>query len=164
MKTYIECDIYDLPEGVRFDTPRANQGQIITTSYGTFGLAEADHGDPYMSIYDASDHTTTYYRRSDVAPATLDVREARIAKERQQADQQAKISKLAKALPRLAAAGISGIRQDGDEVVVSVRGEEKRCPLTQVRRAAAAESNDIHTYGIIADRTYTDILTVVECQ
>jgi len=56
---------WEVPEAVRFDTPRRNQGQIVQVSFGTFGAAEADTVDPYMRVTDHSDgQRRTYKRRS----------------------------------------------------------------------------------------------------
>lgn len=63
MIVYIPCNVSDIPSGVRFDTPRVNQGQIVTTSYGGFDRSEHDHGDPYMRIADAGDRTEQYFVR-----------------------------------------------------------------------------------------------------
>jgi len=43
-----------IPAGVRFDTPRRNQGQIVEYSFGGFSRAEHDDGAPYMRVTDAS--------------------------------------------------------------------------------------------------------------
>lgn len=53
----------EIPAGVRFDTPRRNQGQIVEVSYGDFGASEADDDAPYMRVYDHSDRTCDLYRR-----------------------------------------------------------------------------------------------------
>lgn len=60
---YTEISKSEVPVGVRFDTPRRNQGQIVTERYGGFGRYENDHGDPYMMIHDASDQTTSFFVR-----------------------------------------------------------------------------------------------------
>jgi hypothetical protein len=67
---YVECDKSEIPAGVRFDTPRSNQGQIVEVSYGGFGAAEHDDGDPYMRRTDTSIPTgkpgrVTYYKLAD---------------------------------------------------------------------------------------------------
>lgn len=54
---------WEVPQEVRFDTPRRNQGQIVEVSFGTFGRAEADDGDPYMKITDHSDGSVSCYKR-----------------------------------------------------------------------------------------------------
>ena len=66
-EVYTECDAADVPAGVRFDTPRRNQGQIVTYSYGTTGRGEAGYGDPYMMRHDASDGEVTHYRLTWIA-------------------------------------------------------------------------------------------------
>jgi hypothetical protein len=57
-----------IPANVRFDTPRQNQGQMITESYGGFCRAEHDHGDPYMRICDSSTGSTKYFVRVGFKP------------------------------------------------------------------------------------------------
>lgn len=64
MIEYIPCNESDIPSGVRFDTPRINQGQMVTESYGGFDRSEHDYGAPYMRITDASDRTTKYFVRA----------------------------------------------------------------------------------------------------
>lgn len=54
---------WEIPAGIRFDTPQRNQGQIVEVSYGTFGRAEAGTIDPYMSVHDRSDGSYRVYRR-----------------------------------------------------------------------------------------------------
>ena len=63
---YIQISASEIPDRVRFDTPRRNQGQIVTVSYGGVGRGEHGPGDLYKRVTDASNRTTTYYRRSDV--------------------------------------------------------------------------------------------------
>lgn len=60
---YVECSKDEIPEGVRFDVPRQNQGQIVEVAYGDFGRAENGIGDPWKRVTDASDRSVTYYRR-----------------------------------------------------------------------------------------------------
>lgn len=60
--SYVECREGDVPEGVRFDTPRINQGQIVEYCYGTFGRSEAGYGDPFRLIIDHSNNSRTYYK------------------------------------------------------------------------------------------------------
>lgn len=59
---------WEVPAGVRLDTPGQNQGQIVEVSYGTFGRAEACDLDPYMAITDHGDygHCRMYKRRNVV--------------------------------------------------------------------------------------------------
>lgn len=59
---YVPCSEADIPEGIRFDTPRSNQGQMVEVSYGTFGRAEAGPGDPYERDIDHADGTVEYFR------------------------------------------------------------------------------------------------------
>ena len=60
--TYERCAEAEVPDGVRFDVPRRNQGQIVEVAYGGFDQAEHDVGDPYKRVHDQSDRSTTYYR------------------------------------------------------------------------------------------------------
>lgn len=64
IEMYTECAAADVPAAIRFDTPRRNQGQIVTYSYGTTGRGEAGRGSPYMSRHDASCGEHTVYRRT----------------------------------------------------------------------------------------------------
>lgn len=57
---------WEVPEGVRFDTPRRNQGQIVEVSFGTFDRAEADSIDPYMAVTDHSDGSHRTYKRRPI--------------------------------------------------------------------------------------------------
>lgn len=62
--TYRQIDASEVPERIRFDTPRRNQGQGVEYAYAlaTFGRGEADEGDLYMRRRD-SDGTVTYHVR-----------------------------------------------------------------------------------------------------
>lgn len=60
--TYVRCQESEIPIGIRWDTPRHNQGQMVEVSYGTFGRGEAGSGDPYKRIEDRTDRTVTYWR------------------------------------------------------------------------------------------------------
>ena len=71
MKKYIPCSRADIPANVRFDTPRRNMGQIVEVSYGGFGAAEHDDGDPYMRVTDRSAGTTEFFALYD-GPAPVD--------------------------------------------------------------------------------------------
>ena len=164
MTEYVECDIYDIPDGVRFDIPRHLQGQMVTISYGGFGRSEHGRGDPYMSRHDASSGEFQLYRRSDVAPAAPEVRAARQRLEKEQRAKERRAALLAAVLPRLAVKGVADVRREGDDVIATVHGRETRTTLALVREAAEQEYWDIHVYGVCADRTYTDILAVVEEQ
>ena len=57
---------WEVPEGVRFDTPGRNQGQIVEVGFGTFGRAEAGSIDPYMNVTDHSDGSSRTYKRRNV--------------------------------------------------------------------------------------------------
>lgn len=58
---------YEVPTGMRFDTPRIRQGQIVEVSFGTFGRSEAsESSSEYMRISDGSDGSVRYYRRREV--------------------------------------------------------------------------------------------------
>jgi len=61
---YVRCNESDVPERVRFDVPRANQGQIVEIAYGGFGRYEHDVGDPYKRVIDRSigPDAAIYYR------------------------------------------------------------------------------------------------------
>jgi hypothetical protein len=63
--SYVPIPASDVPRRVRFDTPGYLQGQIVETSFGTFGRAEAGDGDPYMRVIDHSGGPVRYYRRRD---------------------------------------------------------------------------------------------------
>lgn len=66
--TYERIDESKLPkEGLRFDTPGQNQGQIVECSYAAWppDKWEACRGDMYMRVFDKSDRTTEYYIRKD---------------------------------------------------------------------------------------------------
>jgi hypothetical protein len=62
---YYPIPASDVPRRVRFDTPGFYQGQVVETSFGTFGRAEAGDGDPYMRVIDHSGGPVRYYRRRD---------------------------------------------------------------------------------------------------
>lgn len=57
---------WEIPDGVRFDTPGRNQGQIVEVAYGDFGRGEASDDSPYMRILDRSGPDRRYYRRREV--------------------------------------------------------------------------------------------------
>ena len=60
---YIPCDLADIPNGVRFDVPRQNQGQIVEVAYGVIGRAPGERGDAWKSVTDRSISTTPKYYR-----------------------------------------------------------------------------------------------------
>ena len=73
---YTKIDKSQIPAGVRFDTPRRNQGQIVEVSYGTFGRYEAGAGDPYKRCIDHSEGglaTASYYRRIETRAYTFTI-------------------------------------------------------------------------------------------
>lgn len=51
---YVRTTADKIPEGVRFDTPRQNQGQIVEVQYGTHSRYEAGPGDPWKKVVDRS--------------------------------------------------------------------------------------------------------------
>jgi hypothetical protein len=57
---------WEVPKGIRFDTLRRDQGQIVEYSYGTFGRAEARRDDPYMAVVDHHDGSSMVYKRRNV--------------------------------------------------------------------------------------------------
>ncbi len=61
---YIRISESQIPEGVRFDVPGPNQGQIVEVAYGGFGRAEHGDGDPYKRVTDRSDRSVEYYKRA----------------------------------------------------------------------------------------------------
>jgi len=52
--SYREIPEAEIPERVRFDVPRHNQGQIVEVAYGGYGRAEMGDGDPYRRVTDTS--------------------------------------------------------------------------------------------------------------
>jgi hypothetical protein len=61
-KTYQEIDETQVPDGVRFDVPRRNQGQMIEVAYGGFGAGPWDDGDLYKRVKDRTAPTTRFYQ------------------------------------------------------------------------------------------------------
>ncbi len=57
-----------VPAGLRFDTPRYNQGQIVTVSYAATRPRRGEHGfgDEWRHSYDASDGES-YYSQLTIA-------------------------------------------------------------------------------------------------
>lgn len=51
---YTRCAVTAIPTGVRFDVPRASQGQIVEVAFGGFDRCEHDDGAPYMRRHDRS--------------------------------------------------------------------------------------------------------------
>lgn len=65
-KGYQQINESDVPGDLRWDTPRAHQGQTVEHSYAKPGSAgEAGDGDPYYRILDHSTGSTTYYHWDD---------------------------------------------------------------------------------------------------
>ena len=61
---YVRID--SVPDGLRFDVPPQNQGQMVEIAYADERphADEACHGSRYKRIHDRSDNTTAYYVRS----------------------------------------------------------------------------------------------------
>lgn len=51
---YVPCAKESIPDKVRFDVPRRNQGQTVEVAYGGFGRSEHDEGDLYKRVHDRS--------------------------------------------------------------------------------------------------------------
>lgn len=62
--TWHEITLADIPDGVRFDVPRENQGQIIEIAYGGFDRAPHTSSAPFKRVNDTSRISVRYYRRS----------------------------------------------------------------------------------------------------
>lgn len=60
--SYTPCRESDIPDGIRFDVARHNQGQIVEVAYGGHGRAEHCVGDAYKRVTDKSDGSVSYYR------------------------------------------------------------------------------------------------------
>jgi hypothetical protein len=62
---YYKIPETEVPEGVRWDVPRQNQGQIVTASYADWpwSQCEACHGARYQKVYDAGDQSLAFHRR-----------------------------------------------------------------------------------------------------
>lgn len=63
-RSYVPCPESAIPAAARFDTPAANQGQIVTVSYADWPPSryEADAGSRFRRTFDASDRSTSYAR------------------------------------------------------------------------------------------------------
>lgn len=62
VEDYVRIPSVDLPSDIRWDTSRADQGQIVEHSYASPGSAsEAGEGDPYYRILDHSTGNAEYY-------------------------------------------------------------------------------------------------------
>lgn len=70
---YEKISLEDLPDGLRFDVPGVNAGQIIEVAYGDRAeyRSENARGAPYKRVLDRSDNTVEYFRR--VGPAFVKV-------------------------------------------------------------------------------------------
>lgn len=63
---WVEISETEIPNSVRFDTPRQNQGQILEVSYADVKPHKSEASDfdaKYKRIIDHSTQTTTFYRR-----------------------------------------------------------------------------------------------------
>ena len=58
---YVPIDASQIPDDVRFDIPRRNQGQIVLVAYGGDSRGEHDEGDPYMRVVDQSEGQEAAY-------------------------------------------------------------------------------------------------------
>lgn len=52
MTRYVPCAPFDVPSGVRFDTPGRFQGQHLVVQFGGFDRHEHDHGAPFKRVGD----------------------------------------------------------------------------------------------------------------
>lgn len=60
---YVRISESAVPEGVRFDCPRRNEGQMVLVEYGGFARREHDEGDEFKRVIDRSlGGKTTYFR------------------------------------------------------------------------------------------------------
>ena len=57
----VPIDASQIPDDVRFDIPRRNQGQIVLVAYGGYSRGEHDEGDPYMRVVDQSEGQEAAY-------------------------------------------------------------------------------------------------------
>lgn len=57
MTKYIPCSLESIPDGVRFDVPRRNQGHGTAdeVAYGGFSRGEHDDGDLYKRVRTATE-------------------------------------------------------------------------------------------------------------
>lgn len=66
---YVEVPADTMPDDLRWDVPRVNQGQVVEVAYACPGSrGEAGYGDPYQRVTDQSEPTGSqrrvrYYRR-----------------------------------------------------------------------------------------------------
>lgn len=61
--SYVQIDPSLIPDKVRFDVPRRNQGQTVEVAYGGFDRSEHDEGDMYERITDRSTGGIKYSKR-----------------------------------------------------------------------------------------------------
>lgn len=63
---YVEIAREAVPEGLRWDVPRQNQGQIVEVAYADAPAeaSEACFGSEYRRVRDRSDGRVTYHRRT----------------------------------------------------------------------------------------------------
>lgn len=64
MTRYIPIPESEVPDGLRFWTPKRNEGQMVQVSYAEPGQrSEPDEGAMYRRTVDLSTRLTTYSRR-----------------------------------------------------------------------------------------------------
>lgn len=64
--TYIPCAESEVPDGLRFWTPKCSEGQMVEISYAEPGQRSGpDDGALYRRTIDAATRLTTYSRRVD---------------------------------------------------------------------------------------------------
>ncbi len=63
--TYREIPARLVPDGIRWDIPGRNAGQIVEIAYGTFGRSAAADGERYRRVHDRSigPDAIRYYQR-----------------------------------------------------------------------------------------------------
>lgn len=61
---YVACDTSEVPTGLRWDVPTANQGQTVEVAYADIGTTcEAGAGSLYRRTTDRSNRSVAYARR-----------------------------------------------------------------------------------------------------
>jgi hypothetical protein len=67
---YVEVAASGFISDLRWDVPRRNAGQIVEVAYSAFppSRGEADHGDKYKRVYDASTGDVRYFERRPTGP------------------------------------------------------------------------------------------------
>ncbi len=65
---YTKIDESELPDGLRFDVPRMNQGQNIEAAYAAWPTTryEAGVGDKYKRVTNRVNQTITYYKLTEL--------------------------------------------------------------------------------------------------